>query len=248
MRLVDFVTKPEHFVAREKLLHAKATFDFKLSAAKVGVQLQMTEPEIDNIGHDFAMWINFNSLFVQNKALVDSAGTKTWKLHTRFLQADFQNRDICPEVDTGSFFGKLPVGGMEGAYGAFLLHEISAEAARQNELKVNYYFFDINLANCVRSEVIKLDGFPPDVADDFLRKVAFPKESDKRVVVRKEYMLPISAPEALLSLRMHVPSPTNYMSLGGRDTAISEDTVLKEGLRKQILAWVPTEEFGRTVT
>ena len=145
MTLVDFLSDPKHFVARERLLHTKATLDMKLAAAHCGVQLQVTEPEIDNLGHDFIASVSFDQVYLQNKATLSKANVERWEIHTRFLEASFKDRDLAPVVHG------LPVGGMAGAFGGFLLHEVSTEAAALGELKVSYWYFDIILCRSLLS-------------------------------------------------------------------------------------------------
>lgn len=213
MSLLAFVSSPEHFVARERLLHMKAALEMKMAAAHCSVQLQMTEPEIDNLGHDFIAAIAFDQVFLQNKATVDTAGVRSWDLNARFLQASFTDRDLAPVVRG------LPVGGLEGAFGGFLLHEISADSANLGHLDVKYWYFDIIFANAVRTGLWKAAYFSPQQAEDLLDEIGRAERGEK-ICVKKDYMLPIKSPKAIVQFRFHLPRPSNWMSLGSKDLGV----------------------------
>lgn len=159
MSLIRFVSEPEHFVARERLLHQMACVELKLAAAKTGKQLHLTEPEIDNIGHDFIASIGFYQIFIQNKATLDTSKVKKWSVHKRFLEVSFQDRDLAPN------FSGLTVGGMSGAFGALLLHEISRSSAENQDLSIDYYYFDILYANAVRTGLWRCRDFSQEEAE-----------------------------------------------------------------------------------
>lgn len=231
MTLVDFLSDPKHFVARERLLHTKATLDMKLAAAHCGVQLQVTEPEIDNLGHDFIASVSFDQVYLQNKATLSKANVERWEIHTRFLEASFKDRDLAPVVHG------LPVGGMAGAFGGFLLHEVSTEAAALGELKVSYWYFDIIFANAVRTGLWKSNTFSPQQAESLLVDIA---KADRggRVKIRKAFMLPITSPNAILNFRLHLPRPSNWNSLGSVNDTWDQNRLV-DHWRREISCWVP---------
>lgn len=231
LTLADFVSNPQHFVARERLLHMKAALEMKLAAAHCGVQLQMTEPEIDNLGHDFIAALAFDQVFLQNKATMDSSKVDRWKIHARFLEASFQDRDLAPVVQGVS------VGGFEGAFGGFLLHEISANAVARGELEVSYFYFDIILANAVRTGLWKSDTFSPDQAEELLLKIGRADRGEK-VEIRKAFMLPIKSPRAIVSFRFHLPTSSNWMSMGSKNIDWGESTLV-DHWRREVELWVP---------
>lgn len=153
MSLYEFCHSPEHFVARERLLHMEAALDMKLHAA-CNLQLQMTEPEIDNEGYDFTVVLGYDLLYIQNKATLSDASVTAWEIHPTLLQASFADRDIAPVIDG------LPVGGYgAGASGGVLLHVIDAVAARDNEFRVSYYYFDVFFAAALALGIWKNPGF-----------------------------------------------------------------------------------------
>jgi hypothetical protein len=231
MTLVDFISDPKHFVARERLLHMKATLDMKLAAAHCGVQLQVTEPEIDNLGHDFIASVAFDQVYLQNKATLSDANVERWEIHTRFLEASFKDRDLAPVIN-----GKL-VGGMEGAFGGFLLHEVSTEAAALGELKVSYWYFDIIFANAVRTGLWRSDTFSPQQAESLLLDIA---KADRvgRVKIRKAFMLPIISPSAILNFRLHLPRESNWNSMGSVNDSWDQNSLV-DLWRREISYWVP---------
>lgn len=231
MTLADFVSDPKHFVARERLLHMKAVLDMKLTAAHCGIQLQVTEPEIDNLGHDFIASVAFDQVYLQNKATLTRAKVDSWEIHTRFLEASFKDRDLAPVIN-----GFL-VGGMDGAFGGFLLHEISTEAAALGELRVSYWYFDIIFANAVRTGLWRSDTFSPQQAESLLFDIA-KADHGGRVKIRKAFMLPITSPSAIVNFRLHLPQVSNWNSLGSVNEAWG-DNCLVEDWRREINCWVP---------
>lgn len=78
MSLADFCVEPANYVARERMLHMKAVLEMKIAAASCGIQLQMTEPEIDNQGFDFTIASGYDLLYVQNKSTLDNSGVSSW--------------------------------------------------------------------------------------------------------------------------------------------------------------------------
>lgn len=230
MPLEVFLRDPSAYVARERLLFAKVAFELKLIAARDNAQLQITEPEIDNIGHDFFASIDFNGIYLQNKSVLSDASTDRWEVHCKFLQTSFENRDIAPKIDT------LPVG-LEGGYGGVLLHEVDMSAAANDDLLVRYSYFDINLANLVRQSVISLPGFSPKEADDLLRELTY-AGSGARVTLKRAWLLPITGIEAIAALRMHIGSFSNWMSLGGQDGLAGP---LGQHTAREVAFWTRTE-------
>jgi hypothetical protein len=166
------------------------------------------------LGHDFIAAIAFYQIFLQNKATVDTAGVTSWDLHARFLQASFADRDLAPVVRG------LPIGGIEGAFGGFLLHEISADSAKLGHLDVKYWYFDIIFANAVRTGLWKTAKFSPQQAENLLDRIGRAGRGEK-ISVKRDYMLPIESPKAIVQFRFHLPSPSNWMSIGSKDLGVS---------------------------
>lgn len=115
MGLSDFLRSNQNFIARERLLHMKASLEMKLHAASSEEQLKITEPEIDNDGYDFVMTLRHYHVYIQSKATLDQVHVTSWNVHPVLLQASFCDRDIAPVVDG------IPIWGVgEGASGAVL--------------------------------------------------------------------------------------------------------------------------------
>lgn len=207
MSLIDFLKAPQHFVARERMLHMKATLDMKVAAAMSGCQLHMTEPEIDNSGFDFTVAYRYDHLHVQNKATVSGAGVSSWDFHPLLFQVPLLERDLSPHVDGN------PVGGGEGAMGGALLHVVSKEAAEDGRLEVKYYYFDIFYVAAVEQGLWPSKNFKREEARDILRRI---RDSGwgERITLPLRAFLPIRSPAAILAFRFHMPQGTNYVSLG----------------------------------
>ncbi|MVA27666.1 hypothetical protein V6582_20645 (plasmid) [Agrobacterium vitis] len=124
MSLYDFFKDPNNFVARGNILHMKAALDLKQTTAQHGIQLHLTEPEIDNQGYDFIAAVGYDQVYLQNKATLDDANVSSWKIHPLHLNVPLLERDLSPSIDG------WPICGGEGAMGGVLLHLIDAEAAK----------------------------------------------------------------------------------------------------------------------
>ncbi|WP_421707523.1 hypothetical protein [Algihabitans sp.] len=229
MGLFDFLNSPRHFVAREKLLHLRAAYEMKLAAARSGEQLLMTEPEIDNSGHDFVASINYDLLYVQNKSTLSGANVNAWNVHPKLLQVPYGDRDISPQIDHS------PIGGIDGAMGGVLLHEIDSEAAQQDKLKISYFYFDIFFAAAVQSGLWVSPNFCREKARSIMEKIAHGERGD-RISLPKQAMLPIRSPAALVAFRFHLPWPSNWISLGRLSNEQPE--VIKNHWRSEIGQWV----------
>jgi hypothetical protein len=207
MNLYIFFKDPKNFVAREKLIHMRAAYEMKLYAAQSGVQLHMTEPEIDNLGYDFVAAKDHNLLYIQNKSKLSDAATVSWDIHVRHLSVPFQERDLAPEVNG------VVVGGLEGGMGGVLLHVIDADAAKNNQLMISYYYFDVFYASAVANGLWKAEGFSSLQAIDLLTKIGN-GELHERISLPFYAMLPIKSPNAIIHFRFHLPEPSNYISVG----------------------------------
>jgi len=211
MSLYDFIKADEHHVARERLLYTRAAYEMKLHGAQHGVQVQMTEPEIDNRGYDFTVVIGYEPLHLQNKATVSDTTVGRWDIHASLIQPRWHDRDLAP------FNRGLPIGNYDGASGGVLLHEICAQAAKAGELKVRYFYFDQYYAAGVASGAVAAPGFSAKDAADLLDLL---QNAVGRFQLPKRAFLPISSPAAILALRMQTPGPSNYMSLAGEGDVI----------------------------
>ena len=231
MSLADFIRAPEHFVAREKMLHMKAAFEMKVAAASSGAQLQMTEPEIDNQGYDFTIAWGYDLLYIQNKSTISDAGAYSWDFHPLHFQVPLLERDLAPRIDGES------IGGVEGAMGGALLHRISHEAALKGSLEVDYFYFDVFYASAIVSGLWEARSFSPDEARSILLSIKEGQRGD-RVTIPLRAMLPIKSPSALLAFRFGLPSPTNYVSLGRLSFDEGVPETFKEIWRGAVGQWV----------
>ncbi|MBA4766196.1 MAG: hypothetical protein K2Q29_06595 [Sphingomonadales bacterium] len=207
MSLLQFLNSPENSVARERMVHMKAALQMKLAAASGGYQLQMTEPEIDNAGFDFTAAHRYDLLHLQNKSTLDSVGVNSWDFHPLLFQVPFLERDISPKIDG------VPIGGLDGAMGGALLHVISSEAAREDRLEVTYFYSDIFFLSAVEQGIYDQKDFSVEEARDLLRKIRY-GEWGKRIKLPKRAFLQIKSPAAIVAFRFHIPSPSNWVSLG----------------------------------
>jgi hypothetical protein len=235
MDLYAFCTAPEHYVARERLLYTKVTYEMKLHGASFGEQLQMTEPEIDNQGYDFSTALGYHLLYLQNKATLSDTGVRSWDVHPVLLQPAFHDRDLAPMVDG------FPVGGLIGASGGVLLHIIDADAARKNQMQVAYRYFDVFYASAVASGLWESQDFSRSDAKKVLRAIQTGNPGD-RISLPIKAFLPIRSPAAIVAFRFHIPSPSNYISLGcaamkqdERDKTLAES--LKMIWRAEVSYW-----------
>lgn len=230
MSLFEFFQAPENFVARERILHMKSVLEMKTAAAAHGVQIQMTEPEIDNHGFDFTIFRGYDRLCIQNKATISGSRVSSWKAHPQHFQIPFLERQLWPEVDG------LPIGSIEGAMGGLLIHRVSREAAEQNKLYVEYFYFDIFYASAVASGAYRSKKFSPQEARDILLKIN-KGDRGQRIVVPFKAMIPIKSPAALLSFRLDIPSPSNYVPIGRLPS--HRVSGLEELFRAEIRDWLP---------
>lgn len=231
MSLTDFLRDPRHFVARERMLHMKASLEIKIAAASCGEQLQMTEPEIDNQGFDFTVALGFDVLYVQNKATMSGSKVSSFEIHPLLLQIPFLERDIAPHV------AGRQLGATEGAMGAVLLHEVCEDAAAQGRLEVRYHYFDIFHAAAVANGLWISSSFSPDEASDLVSAIENGVRGD-RVALPRRAMLPVRSPAALVSLRFHLPHGSNYISLGRLPTGELHES-LRDVWRAEVGQWLP---------
>ncbi|MBB3236927.1 hypothetical protein [Phyllobacterium endophyticum] len=234
MSLYSFFKEPNNFVAREKLLHMKAALDLKQTAAQHGIQLHLTEPEIDNQGYDFIAAVGYDQVYLQNKATLDDANVSMWKIHPMHLNVPLQERDLSPSIDG------WPIGGGEGAMGGVLLHLIDAEAAKADDLQISYFYFDIFYASAVASGLWETPKFNSMEAADILRKVRDGGPGD-RITLPFRAFLPIRSPSSILALRLHIPQPSNYISLGHRAESGSPGP-LREMWRTELARHLPVSK------
>lgn len=204
MSLYDFCRNPGSLVARERLLFMRTLYEMKLHGACHGVQLLMTEPEIDRDGFDFSVAWGYHHLFLQNKTTLSDTSVSSWSIHTELLAAAWHDRDLAP-VANG-----LPVMLPDAASGGVLLHVIDAEAAKRNELKVADFYFDIFFAAGVATGAHEVAGFSPKRAGDLLSKI---QEGAPRIELPKCAFFPVRSPAAAVALRFHIPAGSNYVSL-----------------------------------
>lgn len=83
MSLLDFIKSKHHFIARERILHLKASLQMKIHAATYNEQIHISEPEIDNNGYDFVISSRYYNLYIQNKSTIDTSRVKNGK-YTQF--------------------------------------------------------------------------------------------------------------------------------------------------------------------
>lgn len=186
MSLADFIRSPKHLVAREKMLHMKAALEMKTAAASCGVQLQMTEPEIDNQGYDFTIALQYDILYIQNKSTISNANVKSWEFHPLHFQVPILERDLAPRIDG------LSIGGVEGAMGGALVHRVLHQAATEDRLEVEYFYFDIFYASAVASGLWESCSFSSDEAKSIMLMIR-DGEKGGRITIPLRAMLPIKS-------------------------------------------------------
>ncbi|WP_454713676.1 hypothetical protein [Caulobacter segnis] len=235
MYLLEFCTAGDRSVGRERLVYHKAVYDLKLFAATYGHEAQVTEPEIDNLGHDFTLSIGRDTLNIQNKAAIRPGGATSWDIHAAHLVPPFQDRDIGPDVDG------VPLFWPEGASGVVLLHEIDRDAASAGVLNLRYFYFDVYYAAAVAHGIVEAEDLSPQAALDLLRKLRDCKSASDRVTVPKAAFLPVKSPAAIIGLRLGVPQATNYVSLWRRGDGFEAWTVepFRTTVRNEIMSWRP---------
>lgn len=207
MSLYDYCRAPKHQVGRERLLHMRVAFEMKLHAAISQQPLLVTEPEIDDSGYDFAVAVSreFDQLFIQSKSALSETGAKSWNIRGALLQPSWHDLDIVPSVD-GSPIGTF------GATGGVLLQIIDEAAAKNDELKITYFYFDVFFALGVAFDLWLSPNFSSEDAFDLLRRIQNVPDLDARLSIPKAAFLPIKSPAAIVALRLHLPTPCNYVS------------------------------------
>jgi hypothetical protein len=236
MNLSTFLRRPADTVAREKLLHAKASYEMRLHAARLGAQIQMTEPEIDNRGYDFTLILDHYNFPVQNKTAIRPGGSRNWKIRASLLQPCFADRDLVPELD-----GFKVGGDSGGASGGVLLHLIDTRASDEdNKLTVAYKYLDIFYIVAVAARIFTTGCFTADAAIEFLRLL---RNSQQHAMlhVPEKYFLPISSPAAILAFRLHLPI-SNYVSCSKPSFDLSTNnqpnSVMADLWNSSIAPWV----------
>lgn len=233
MYLLEFCTDGDRSVGRERLVFHKAVYALKLFAATYGHEAQVSEPEIDNLGHDFTLSIGRDTLNIQNKAAIRPGGATSWEIHAAHLVPTFQDRDIGPDVDGASLFWP------EGSSGVVLLHEIDREAASEGVLKVRYFYFDVYYAAAVAHSIVQAKDLSPQAALDLLRKLRDCRSASDRITIPKGAFLPVKSPAAIIGLRLGVPNAANYVSLWRRGDGLEAWTVetFRALVQHEIMSW-----------
>ena len=136
----------------------------------------------------------------------------------------------------------MPVSGVgKGASGGVLLHVIDKEAAYCGNLSVTYRYFDIFYAGAVAAGLYNVRTFPQNQARELLRKIQAGAHGE-RITLPIAAFLPIRSPAAVIALRFHLPSPTNYASVIRTACELAERReVVKEFgeiWRESIAPWV----------
>lgn len=228
MSLLEFCASKGPFTRpRERLLHHKAVYELKLEAAKIGRTVQVSEPEIDDLGHDFVLSVERTALHVQNKAVIMPGGAEAWDIHAAHLTPGFPDRDVAPLVDG------LPLWWPTGAAGVVLLHEVDRTAAGKGELRVRYGYFDLFYAAAVAHGFFDAPGFRSDRAMTLLRSIFELRDERARIGIPRAAFLPVASPGVILQLRFGMPSPSNFMSVW-RDATGARDAQAIASVRGQL--------------
>lgn len=238
MSLLEFCASTGSFTRpRERLLHHKAVYELKLAAAKWGGLVQVSEPEIDDLGHDFVLSVGRTALHVQNKAAIVPGGGTSWDFHAAHLTPGFSDRDVAPLVDG------IPLWWPTGGGGVVLLHEIDRKAAAAGELQVSYGFFDLYYAAAVAHGFFEAPSFSSNSALQLLRSIFDLPNERSRISIPRAAFLPVKSPGAILQLRFAMPSPCNFVSVW-RDATGPRDQHAVESIRAQLggLYWRAADE------
>jgi hypothetical protein len=208
MSLYQFLKSQRQTVARERILYTKACLDLSVYAGSHSAQIQFTEPDVDNEGYDFTAVYNYLPLYIQNKSRFSDSKTRVWKIHTSLLRVNWLNRDIAPKIDGVAVVGasnKNPA-----ANGCVLLHVVDAQSAKRNELKVQYFYFDLYLCSAIAQGYLKRNSFSAKKAQSVLRRVRDDCEQGM-VRIPQAAFLPVQSAAAVLGLRFSMGT-SNYIS------------------------------------
>lgn len=214
LNLATFLKRPADSVARERLLHLKAGYEMRLFAAQLGEQIQMTEPEIDNNGHDFTLIRGNYGFPVQNKAAVRPGGARQWRIRAGLLHAAFADLDLVPNLD-----GQAASGYSDGASGGVLLHLVDRAAAEAGELQVAYAYLDIFFIIATAAGICLNRRFSAAEALSLLRRLRDTRDTEC-VTLPERWFLGISSPAAVVDFRLGI-RPNNYMSCCGSDNDLA---------------------------
>lgn len=92
------------------------------------------------------------------------------------------------------------------------LHVIDEQAAYRGDLSVAYRYFDVFYAGAVAAGLYHVKDFSREQARELLRKIQAGTHGE-RLTLPVTAFLPIRSPAAIIALRFHLPSPTNYQSV-----------------------------------
>ena len=201
-----FISAPQHTVERERLLHLTVAQQLKLYAAKSGVRLMITEPELDIEGFDFVISSEFESIYIQSKGRLKQGGAKQWKIRAALLKPSLYNSDLVPELD-----GYKIGGYATGASGGVLIHEIDEGGADAGEFNVSYYYLDIFWLIGVASGVAGRPQLQRKRAVELLRKIRA-ADDVQRVTIHLKDFARLKSIASLAYLRLHVSGPSNWAS------------------------------------
>lgn len=234
LNLATFLKRPADSVARERLLHLKAVYEMRLFAAQLGEQIQITEPEIDNNGHDFTLIRGNYGFPIQNKAAIRPGGARQWSIRAGLLQAAYADRDLVPNLD-----GQAASGYSDGASGGVLLHLVDRAAAEAGELKVGYAYLDIFLIIATAAGICLNRGFSAAEAKELLRRLRDARETES-VTLPERWFLGISSPAAVVDFRLGV-RPNNYVSCccsgNELETQAPPDPCIADNWRRYVDHW-----------
>lgn len=206
--IVEFLTDKTRATERERILHLTATRDLKLHAAAHGMRLLISEPELDLDGYDFAMWSEFEAIYVQSKATLKYGGARSWNVRAALLKPSFYNRDLIPMLDG------INTWGMEtGGDGGVLLHVVDQETSTLQNLVIEYRYLDIFWLIGVAAGAISKTERARRRALTLLRQIRDAETNDKiKLNVGDFARLPCV--EAIAALRLHIGANSNWASVG----------------------------------
>lgn len=193
---------------RERILHLSAARDLKLHAATHGARLLISEPELDLDGYDFAMWSEFEAVYIQSKSTLKHGGARSWYVRAALLKPSFYNRDLIPALDGVNTWG-MEVGGDGGV----LLHVIDQKASTMQNLVVEYRYLDIFWLIGVTAGAIKKSEKARLRALNLIREIRDAGSND-RIKLNLGDFARLPCVEAIAALRLHIGASSNWATVG----------------------------------
>lgn len=221
-----FLTDKTRATERERILHLTAARDLKLYAAAHKERLLISEPELDLDGYDFAMWSEFETIYIQSKATLKSGGARSWHVRAALLKPSFYNRDLIPPLDGVKTWG-MEVGGDGGV----LLHVVDQETSTLQNLVIEYRYLDVFWLIGVAAGAIRKTERARGRALSLLREIR-DAGTDEKIKLNMGDFARLPCVEAIVALRLHIGVHSNWASVGRLVAELSALPSLPEAYQK----------------